>query len=292
MKRITLFFSLIIRNIKWLFIKAKSKNNQVIKEIKGSKMVLLTNKKGLDVRDDSIFKQLALDGQREFEATKVIENIIKPGYKIFELGANIGYYALLESRLVGQGGKIFAVEPEQTNFQLLNKNIELNSVSNIETHNFAISDQSGEIPFYITENSNLHSMIKPKHGSYQTVLVKTQSVDTFLADKGQIDFIRMDIEGYEYYALKGMNNTLANNPNLHLFIELHSNLLQSDQSIEILRKLQSHNFEISTLISHDNFIRKTLGQTKVEILTIDQLCQDQRILQRQNAFEIFFKKKV
>lgn len=291
MKRMKLLFVLIIRTVRWFFIKLFSKNGKIIKEIKGNKMVLLTTKKGFDIKEDSIFKQLALDGQREFAATKIIEQIMKPGYVILEIGANIGYYALMESRLVGETGKIFAIEPEIDNFRLLNRNIELNGIKNIEIFNFAISDSGGEVPFYLTENSNLHSMIKPKKGQYNTLMVKTKTADDFLSDKGKIDYLRMDIEGYEYQALKGMHRTLSENKNLQLFIELHCNLLRAERSIEILRKLKSYRFEIFVAISRDNYIRSVLGETKVEKLSINQLCEDERLLKSSNAFEIFFKKK-
>ena len=290
MTKIKLVIILIIRNIKWLFIKITSENKEIIKEINGSKMVLLTSKKGMDIKEDSIYKQLALDGQREFEATKIIKQIIKPGYKIFELGANVGYYALLEAKLIGESGKIYAVEPEKNNFTILKKNIELNRLKNIKVDNIAISDKDGQYPLYVTANSNLHSMIKPKSGDYREEMVVTKSVDSYLAEKGGINYLRMDIEGYEFQALQGMDNTLKNNPGLKLFIELHAHLMKTKQTIAILQKLKSFGFEIIYTITHDNYLRSVLGEVTVEQIKIDDLCKDPRITGRQCAFETFFEK--
>lgn len=291
MRWFRLFFILIIRNIKWFFIKLFSKDDEIMRDIQGSKMILLTSKKGMDLKEDNIFKQLILDREREFEATKVLKQIIKPGNVIFELGANIGYYSLLESGLVGELGKIYAVEPEINNFNLLKRNIELNKIKNIEIFNLAISDKSGEFPFYISENSNLHSMVKPRQGNYRTIIIKALTVDYFLRDKGKIDFLRMDIEGYEYQALIGMKKTLESNQNLKLFIELHSNLINTEKTIEFLNTLKAYNFEILVAISHDNYMRRFLGKTKVEEITIDKLKNDPRVLNRECAFEIFFYKR-
>lgn len=291
MKQIKLLFLLIVRSIRWLFFKLTSADNEIVATINGYRMILLTSKKGLDLKEESIFKQLLLDKKREFEATEIIKEIIKPGYRIFELGANIGYYALLESKLIGEKGIIYAIEPEQRNFNLLQRNIQANQITNIETFNMAISDRNAEAPFYITPYSNLHSMIKPKSGPYDTIMIKTQTVDDFLHDKGEINLIRMDIEGYEYNALKGMDKTLVNNRQLQLFIELHCNVLKPDQSIEILRKLKGYGFEIYKAVSRDTYIRKILGQTRVEKMSIDELCHDPRLLNMVNAFEIFFTKK-
>ncbi|PIY97313.1 MAG: hypothetical protein COY66_00245 [Candidatus Kerfeldbacteria bacterium CG_4_10_14_0_8_um_filter_42_10] len=291
MKIFKLLLYLIVRNIRWQIIKLAAKNNEIIKIIKGNKMILSTSRKGADLKEHSIFKQLALDGERESEATKILEKIIKPGQVIFELGANIGYYVLIETNLIGPQGKIYAIEPEPANFALLKRNVEINKLNNVQLFNIAISDQAGNFPFYVTENSNLHSMIEPKDGEYKKVMIKTETVDEFLKGKGEINFIRMDIEGYEYNALRGMRETLEKNPNISLFIELHCNLIGPDKSKAILKDLRAYGFEILYLVAHDNFQRRIMGETTVEQMSINDFCNDPRLLNKQNAFEIFFSKQ-
>ncbi|MFH1509274.1 MAG: FkbM family methyltransferase [bacterium] len=288
--KIKFVVAIIYRNIKWLLIKLFHPSNEYVKNINGYKMYISTAKKGLDVYEASIFKQLAMDGVREFEATKVIKQLIKPGFKIFELGANVGYYALMESKIIGETGKVYAVEPEKNNINLLKRNIKLNNANNIEVNHMAISDKDGEYPLYVTSSSNLHSMGKPKTRDYKTEMVQTKSVDNFLKNKGNIDMIRMDIEGYEYEALKGMNETLKNNPNLHLFIELHTHIIEPEKSKEMLQKLKDNGFEIMVAITHDNHFRSILKETTVERITIDDLMKDERLLKQKCAFEIFFEK--
>ncbi len=287
---VLLFSVLLKRNIKWLFIKLSSKDNEIVRNINGSKMVLYTSRKGLDFKEKCIFKQLALDAGREFEATKIIKEVLKPGDIIFELGANIGYYSLLESKLIKETGKIFAIEPELENFNLLKRNIDLNNIKNVEVFNIAISNENGNSKFYVTKDSNLHSMYKPRSGDYKEVIIETRTVDKFLENKGKINFLRMDIEGYEYQALKGMQETLKNNKDLSLFIELHTSRVGMKKARELLNNLKSYNFEIFALITHDNFLRKKLGMTTVEKITINELLIDPRFINEECAFEIFFKK--
>ena len=291
MKHIKLAIILIIRTIRWIFIKFSTKNNEIIAEVNDYNLILKTDKKGLDLKEDSIFRQLALDGRRELEATKIIKQVIKPGDIICELGANIGYYAVLEAGIAGPEGIVYAIELEPHNIELLKRNIALNNLKNIQAYHLAISDKNGEYPLYVTGSSNLHSMIKPSHGYFSTINTKTSTLDNFLADKKKITFLRMDIEGYEYYALRGMQKTLNENPKLKLFIELHAHLIEPEKTIEILQMLKSHGFEILKAITHDNYLRRILKQVTVEDISIDELCHDKRVVNRQNAFEIFFSKQ-
>ena len=63
--------------------------------------------------------------------TKIVENYVKEGDYVVDLGANIGYYTLIFAKLVGKKGKVFAFEPDKDNFRLLKKNIQTNCYSNI-----------------------------------------------------------------------------------------------------------------------------------------------------------------
>jgi ubiquinone/menaquinone biosynthesis C-methylase UbiE len=80
-----------------------SKGGEVVRKVQDSFMFL-------DLRDTGISRELTLYGVHEKNSTAAIKRILKPGMKILECGANIGYYAMLEARLIGKEGKIFAVE--------------------------------------------------------------------------------------------------------------------------------------------------------------------------------------
>ena len=101
----------------------------------------------------------------------------------------------------------------------------------------------------------------------------------------------MDIEGYEVEIINGMKNTLKSPHLKKLFIEIHPHNVTIDKMKNFLITLQESGFEISYAISRDNFQRSILGQTKVEKMTMSELLQDERIINRKNAFEIFFERK-
>ena len=77
--------------------------------------------------DRGISRTLILFGVRELDHKKILELVLKKNMKVFDLGANIGYYVLMESELICNKGKILAIEPVKKNMQLLEKNLKLNN---------------------------------------------------------------------------------------------------------------------------------------------------------------------
>ena len=196
----------------WLYSKL-NRSRLVIREIQGSKMYLNLNDFGLS-------KYLFLNGIREPECTKIMKQELQKGMTIVEIGANIGYYALMEASIIGDKGKIYAIEPFPSNFDLLKRNVELNSYDNIiELHKMAISNQSGKTKLYVSDKHNLCNMLESDADGF--VEVTTKTFDEFIADKQLPDMIRMDIEGFEYYILDGMKKTMDKCNSCKMFIEVH-----------------------------------------------------------------------
>jgi FkbM family methyltransferase len=202
----------------WIYSKIHP-SKFIIRDIQGSKMYLNLNDYGLS-------KQLFLNGIREPECTKIMKKILKKGMVIAEIGANVGYYALLEASIIGEKGKIYAIEPFPSNYNLLQKNIELNSYDTIiEPYNLAISNNSGKEKLYINSKHNLCNMLEKE--SNECVEVSTEKFDNFIKNKQLPDLIRMDIEGFEYFVLEGMKKTMKKCNSCKMFIELH--LYQMDE---------------------------------------------------------------
>ena len=195
----------------WLYSKI-IRSKIIIRNIQGSKMYLNLNDLGLS-------KHLFFYGIREPECTKIMQKILKKGMNIVDIGANIGYYALMEAKEVGKRGKIYAIEPFPPNFELLKKNIELNGYKNIEIFNIAISDKPGKAKMYISDKHNLCNMMESNISEF--IEVPTITLDDFLKNKKMPDLIRMDIEGFEYYAIDGMEKTLKKCRKCNIFIEVH-----------------------------------------------------------------------
>ena len=111
----------------------------------------------LDVNDPGISKTLILFGKRELEHKYIMNKVIKKNMNILDIGANIGYYALIELDIIKDSGYLIACEPSPSNFKLLNKNILLNKHKNYETHNIAISNSNSTKEFHLSKSSNLNT---------------------------------------------------------------------------------------------------------------------------------------
>lgn len=161
----------------------------------------------LDLQDRGISRTLLLFGQREVEHKVMLERVLKPGMSVLDIGANIGYYALMELGMIGPSGRLIAVEPSPSNVALLKRNLALNGYRDIEVHQAAVSDQIGTRAFFMSEMSNLNTFHDTGTGSLHlrgdTIDVATTTVPTVMAGR-PLDLIRMDVEGHEVDVLAGL----------------------------------------------------------------------------------------
>ena len=166
----------------------------------------------IDLKDSGISKALFVYGTREKDQMNIVKGVILPGMKMLDIGANIGYYVIMESRLIGPSGKIIAYEPSADNCALLKKNLELNNLSGkVELNEAAVSDKSGTARFYVSEKSNLHTLNPAAAAKHKDshVEVKTTDIYEIIGRNKDIGFIRMDIEGHEVEVLKRLGRAAA-----------------------------------------------------------------------------------
>lgn len=256
----------IYKNTRYLLTKP---GGMTIKQIGDYKMHLNTN-------DFGIHRDLFLDGFREPVATDYLKKLLNNNSVALEIGANIGYYALIESRLCQ---KVYAVEPMPSNFDLLERNIKLNGINNIEIFKTAFSDTGGEKTLYVSNKSNWHSFYKHRKVKSKKI-INTDTVDNFLKNKKKPTFVRMDIEGYEFSVLRGMKETLKQIN--HLFIELHADILSLNETRGLIDMLKQENFSPSLIVKYDRpKLHKTLSRDHLnDIYKGDK-----------GNYEIFFSKK-
>jgi len=158
--------------------------------------------KGRDYISDSIL----LKKEWEKSKAKIFYKFIKEGDIVVDIGANIGYYTLIFSRIVGLG-KVYAFEPETANFDLLNKNISENKLDNILPYKLALSNKSGVGALKFGEHTHGGGTILEDGRNFGEEAVDVATLDEFFAGK-RVDFIKMDVEGGEFNILKGGEETL------------------------------------------------------------------------------------
>jgi FkbM family methyltransferase len=179
--------------------------------IEGFQIKIDTSVRGLDGMGTAL-----MTGQYEPMTTSVIKKVLKPNMNVIDVGANIGYYTLLASKLVGNG-RVIAVEPELNNYNNLIKNITLNGYYNIQTINAAASDHTGFGNLFISQNeSGEHSLVRGRDLKNSRP-VKLVALDDEV--KIPIDLIKTDTEGNDLLVLKGAKDILANNDRLIIVTE-------------------------------------------------------------------------
>ena len=221
-------------------------SNKTVVEVQGSKMYVNPDK--LPKSYIRTFQAYILTGGWEALTTEMFKKIVKEGDVVVDLGANIGYYTLLAARLVGREGKVYAFEPEPTNYSLLLKNIALNGYENIVAVQKAVSDTTGKVKLFVDEkDTGAHSIYQPEE---EKAFVEVEAVtldDLFKGKEQRINVIKMDVEGAEMAALSGMDNLIRENKNLKMFVEFYLAGIKNagNSPHEFARRLlEDYNFSI------------------------------------------------
>jgi FkbM family methyltransferase len=168
----------------------------------------------IDLEDRGISRSLLLFGTREVDHKIILERVVKPGMTIFDIGANIGYYVLMELGLIGDDGRLVAIEPSPANVVLLNRNLTLNNYRDIPVIESAVSDEPGNKLFHLSHESNLNTFHDigsgVDHLSGEQINVRTVTVPELATKYGAPDLIRMDVEGHEVEVIGGMLDAIQN----------------------------------------------------------------------------------
>lgn len=154
--------------------------------------------------------------QDAFEIS-LLNKHIKKGGVILDIGANIGFYANILSQITGPNGTVHCFEPDKTNFGHLVK--DYGHLKNLVLNNKAVGPKTETLKIYTSKNLNVdHRTYKPEEYD-QEIEIEAVSIDDYLGKNTKVDFIKMDIQGFEMQAVKGMINTLDNNPDVKIISE-------------------------------------------------------------------------
>ena len=200
--------------------------------------------------DDPFWFRLELLTHRhETETIDHLDQLATPGMTMLDIGAHVGYYSRRYAKILGENGRIFAFEPHPRTFATLQHNVKgLPQVTAVqlalaeqegtaELHDYLMMSASGSLHYdesmVALQKSQTHdSDIAPRIGqtfAAQSFTVRTTPVDDFLATQNidHVDLVKMDIEGAEIGALRGMRRTIANSPNMILVMEYNPQALKA-----------------------------------------------------------------
>jgi FkbM family methyltransferase len=156
------------------------------------------------------------------EQTAAVCRELRSGQTFFDLGANVGYYSILASRLVGSGGSVVAFEPVVRNVAFLHQHLMLNRAENVHVLPFAVSATTGLSSFSPGESN---AMGKLGTGD---MLVATVTLDEIARILNQVpDVIKIDVEGAEMEVFRGAKRILEER-RPKIFLSTHSDELRTE----------------------------------------------------------------
>jgi FkbM family methyltransferase len=180
---------------------------------------VLGHRMALDDRDSL---RLSVARLMEPTLTRFVQEAVKPGDTVLDVGANIGYFTLLFARAVGPGGRVVAIEPDPENVALLTRNVARNGYADrVTVLPRAAWDASGPLRLFRSEeNRGDHQTYDIGEGR-ESVTIDALRVDDYapLAAGPPVALVKMDIQGAEYRALLGMRELLARSRDVVLLTE-------------------------------------------------------------------------
>ena len=228
-----------------------------------------------------IYKPLyvAFKNRQDKYEISLIKNNIRPGDVILDIGANIGYYTKILSKLVGAKGKVHAFEPDPVNYERLLQNC--GQLKNVVLNNKAIGPKTEKIKIYTSKTLNVdHRTYKPEEYEAE-IEIEAVKADEYMG-RVKVDFIKMDIQGFEMSAIQGMENILRSNSEIRILSEFwpYGLKLTGSSASEYYNYLSSLNFSCF-LLEDDRLIK--LNEEKVK---------EMDSMKEELYFNIFAKKEL
>ena len=161
----------------------------------------------------------------------MLRGILRPGGTFVDVGANWGYFTLMAAHIVGQAGRVISLEPDPRLFAALEDNSTRNGLSQVTALQIAAASEPGTLTLNgydeMSSNWGLSSIVTNGANVASVFLVTACPVDALLDEQEVdcVDLLKMDIEGAEEIALRGMSKGLARHRYKRILLEAHPDLL-------------------------------------------------------------------
>lgn len=181
----------------------------------------------VDTRSRDVGVHLLHGGAWENTYTEAFKRMLKRGDRVLDVGANLGWYALVAAPIVGAEGRVFAVEPNPGLARLVHDSLRTNGFSGFSrVFQVAVGDVPGVVDLVSRPEAPGGGFIRPPVYEVadppKPAAVRVASVpldDLLAAETGPIHVVKMDIEGWEGMAIRGMTRILDRSPGLRLLVE-------------------------------------------------------------------------
>lgn len=180
--------------------------------------------------DQDISRPIMETKQYEPHVTRAVRELLHAGDTFVDVGANIGFFTALAAHLVGETGKVVAIEPMDKNLQLIYATVWRNRFRHVEVMPFAASEAAGLLPMTTGAATSNGQAVRNGAG-LPTLFAQARRLDDLLANLGSLDLLKIDIEGLELLALRGFAEGLARH-RPQILTEFHPKCMRENAGIE------------------------------------------------------------
>ena len=214
-------------------------------------------------------------GLYEQPETRLVQDVLDSGDLFLDVGANIGYYSLLAAQIVGAAGQVHAFEPMPQNVAALRHTMRENGITNIVVNQVAVGAGPGSLDLFVSDQEigNLGwASIVPSGRRSRAVTVERMAIDDYLTSRsiGRVNLVKLDIEGGELDAFRGMRSLLAQSDAPDLLVEVNPDLLE---------KLGSDSRDLTRFIAGQGY-----ALYRVELLALEPVISESKITKLANLF--------
>jgi FkbM family methyltransferase len=223
---------------------------------------------------DLLQRQMYL-GLYEQPETRLVQAVLGSGDIFLDVGANIGYYSLIAAQIVGAGGQVHALEPIPQNVAALRHTIRENGITNIVVNQVAAGAGPGSLDLFVSDqefgNSGWASVV-PSGRRPKVVIVERMAIDDYLTSRSidRVNLVKLDIEGGELDAFRGMRSLLALPDAPDLLFEVNPDLLE---------RLGSESRDLTRFIAERGY-----ALYRVELPALEPVAPEQKIDRLANLF--------
>lgn len=176
----------------------------------------------VDPLDEHVSANIILHGYWELWIHNVVLSLMKPGGRVVEVGANLGYYTMIMAGAVGPTGSVLTLEANPRLAQMVARSAQINGFSGrVKVVPKAALDRPGSISFSVSRRNSGGGFVNPwgiqPFEDGEVLEVEAVRIDDL--DTGPVDMIRMDAEGSEPFILRGAEATLRANPDIVICME-------------------------------------------------------------------------
>ena len=212
----------------------------------------------LDTEDAGMSTNLMNGSGWEGPAPDIVSELVQPGWTVIEMGACLGFYAMIEAN---EGAIVYVIEPDPHNIEIIQANIKLNEFYSAIAFKLAISDKDGYASFRPSPTRSDRGKLS-EDGKMD---VETVTLDSFVARQGieKVDMLRFDIEGAEVELVKGGQDTLGRmKKGSWIFADIHP-MKVKDPLVNLLPALENvleHGFVPRHVLAPDRYTNLPLGK--------------------------------